>query len=109
MSSQLLITMHYYLASVVLESYYPHSYLWVHFMMASPFSPVLQKKATAELLSDAGSPLISIASVSPMQHNLLVGFPVLNKIPTLAGVLFISETCLPGTLKGDDCSGGCSP
>lgn len=62
--------MHYYLAFVVLESYYPHGYLWVHFTMESPtFSLVLQKTATTELLRDASSPLISIASVSPIEHQ----------------------------------------
>lgn len=65
MSSQLLIIMHYYLASVVLESYYPYSYQWAHFIVASStFSPVLQKAVKTELLSDAGAPLISISSIS---------------------------------------------
>lgn len=85
-----------------LESYYPHGYHCVHFTMLSPtFSPVLQKAGTTELLSDAGTPLISIATVSLMEHSLLVGFPVLHKIPALACVLFISESCLTRALLGD--------
>lgn len=86
MAIQLLMIMHYDLASVILEFYYPHCYQRAQFTTASPaFSPVLQRAATTEL-SDAGIPLISYLRSSQYKKDTLMFLSVSlkagNKSPT---------------------------